>query len=96
MSRSFKTTPVQKQQAHEFLRQSKITFSVEIVVELDKSIFHPQAIAPQNFFCVKTIPSPFICKEKHYKFDRYTKNTAGYFVFYNPHSGLSYTYPLQF
>ena len=94
ISKSYKITPVQKQRAHDLLKQSKITFSVEIVVEQDKLIFHPQAAAPP-IFRVKTNPSPFICQEIHYKFDRYTKNTAGYFVFYNPHSGLSYTCPLQ-
>ena len=93
-SKSYKITPVQKQRAHDLLNQSKITFSVEIIVEQDKLIFHPQAAAPPIFW-VKTNPSPFICQEIHYKFDIYTKNTAGYFVFYNPHSGLSYTYPLQ-
>ena len=94
ISKSYKITPVQKQRAHDLLKQSKITFSVEIVVEQDKLIFHPQAAAPP-IFRVKTNPSPFICQEIHYKFDRYTKNTAGYFVFYIPHSGLSYTCPLQ-
>ena len=64
-----KKTPVQKQRPHELLKQSKITFSVEIVVEQEKLIFHPQTAAPR----VKTNPSPFICHEIHYKFDRYTK-----------------------
>ena len=40
-SKSYKTTPVQKQRAHELLKQSMITFSVEIVVEQDKLIFNP-------------------------------------------------------
>ena len=90
-SKSYKKTPVQKQRAQELLKQSKITFSVEISVEQDKFIFHPQAAAPP----IKTNPSPFICQKYHYKVDRYTKNTAGFFVFYNPHSGLSYTCSLQ-
>ena len=77
---------VQKQQAHGLLKQSKITFSVEIIVEQDKLFFHTQAAAPPIFW-VKTNPSPFINREIHYKFDIYTKNTAGHFVFYNPHSG---------
>ena len=85
---SHKKTPVQKQRAHELLKQSMITFSDETVVEQDKLIFNPQAAAPP-IFRVKTNPSTFICQEIHYKFDRNTKNTAGYFVFYNPHSGLS-------
>ena len=84
ISKSNKITPVQKQRAHELLKQSKITFSVEIVVEQVKLIFHPKAAAPP-IFRVKTNPSPFNCQEIHY---RYTKNTARYFVFYNPHSGL--------
>ena len=71
-----------------------MTFSVEIIVEQDKLIFHPQAAA-SLFFRVQTNPSPFICQEIRYNFDRYTKNTAGYFVFYSSHSGLSYTCPLQ-
>ena len=94
ISKSYKTTPVEKQRAHELLKQSKILFSDEIIDEQDKLIFHPQKAAPP-IFRVKTNPSPFICQEKHYKFDRYKKTTAGYFVFYNPHSGLSYTCPLQ-
>ena len=89
-----KITPVQKQRAHELLKQSKITFSVEIVVKQDKLIFYPEAAAPL-ILRVKTNPSPFICQEIHYKFDRYKKNTAGYFVLYYPHSGLSYTCPPQ-
>ena len=93
-SNSYKITPVQKQQAHEICKQSKITFSVEIVVEQDKLIVHPRAAAPP-IFRVKTNPSPFICQEILYNFDRYTKNTTGYFAFYNPHSGLSYTCSLQ-
>ena len=80
-------TPVQKQRAHELLKQSKITFSGGKIVDKDKLIFHPQAAAPP-IFRVKTNPSPFICQEIHYEFYRYTKNTEGYFVFYNPHSGL--------
>ena len=67
-----KKAPVQKQRAHELLKQSKITFSVEIVVEQDKVVFHPLAAAPP-ILRVKTKPSPFICPEIHYKFDRYTK-----------------------
>ena len=94
ISKFYKITPVQKQRAHELLKQSKIIFSVEIVVEQDKLIFHPQAAAPP-IFRVKTNPSPFICQEIHYKLDRYTKNIACYFVFYNPHSGFTYTSPLQ-
>ena len=94
ISKSYKITPVQKQRAHELLKQSKITFSVEIIVEQDKLIFHPQAAA-LPIVRAKTNPSPFICQEIHYKFDGFTKNTAGYFVFCNPHSGLSYTFPLQ-
>ena len=92
--KSHKMTLVQKHRAQELLKQSKITFSVEIVVEKNKLIFHSQVEAPP-IFRVKTNPSLFICQERHYKFDRYTKNTAGYFVFYSPHSGLSYTFPLQ-
>ena len=94
ISKSYKITPVQKQRTHELLKHSNINFSVEIVVEQDKSIFRPQAAAPPSFR-VKTNPSPFICQEIHYKFDRHTKNTAGYFVFYNTHAGLPYTCPLQ-
>ena len=72
VSKSYKITPVQKQRTHELLKQSKNTFSVEIVVEQDKLIFHPQAVAPP-IFRVKTNPSAIVCKEIHYKFDRYTK-----------------------
>ena len=49
VSKSYKITPVQKQRAHNLLKQSKITFSVEIVLEQDKLIFHPQAAAPPIF-----------------------------------------------
>ena len=70
--KSYKITPVQKQRAHKLLKHSKITLSVEIDVEQDKLIFHPQAAAPP-----RVNPSPFICQKIHYKFDRYTKNTAG-------------------
>ena len=56
---SYKITPVQKQRAHELLKQSKITFSVEKVVEQDKLTFHPQAAAPP-ILRVKKYPSPFI------------------------------------
>ena len=80
ITKSYKTTPVQKQRAHQFLKQSKITFSVEITAEQDKLIFHPEAAAPP-LFRLKTNPSHFICQEIHCKFDRYTKNTAGYFCF---------------
>ena len=38
-----------------------------------------------------TIPTPFICTEFIYTFDRYTKQTLGFATFYNPHTGLSYT-----
>ena len=88
ISKSYKITPVQKQRSHDLLKQSKITLSVEIVMEQDKLIFHPQAAAPP-IFRVKTNPSTFICQEIHYKFDRYTKDTAGYLFLCNPHSGLS-------
>ena len=71
-SKSYKIKPVQKQRAHELLKQSKITFSVEIIVEQDKLLFQPQAAAPP-IFRVKINPSPFFCQEIHYKFDRYTK-----------------------
>ena len=94
ISKSYKVTPVHKQRAHELLEQSKITFSVEMVVEQDKLIFHPQAAEPP-IFMVKTNSSLFICQAIHYKFDRYAKHTAGYFVSYNPHSGLSYICPLK-
>ena len=43
-----RTTPVQKQRALELLKQSKITFSVEIIVEQDKIIFHPLAAVPHR------------------------------------------------
>ena len=79
ISKSYKIIPVQKQRAHNLLKQSKITFSGEIVVEQFKLIFHPQAAAPP-ISRVKTNPSPFICQEIHYKFDRYTKNTARCFL----------------
>ena len=94
ISKSYKRTPVQKQTAQQLLKESKITFSIEIVVDQDKLIFHPQASAPP-IFRVKTNPSPFNCHGIPYKFDSYTKNTEGFFVFYNPDSGLSYTCPLQ-
>ena len=93
VSKTYKITTVRKHSAHKLLKQSKITFSVEIVVEQDKLIFHTQAAAP-TIFRAKTNPSPFNCQEYTiYLID--TKNTAGYFVFYNTHSGLSYTCPLQ-
>ena len=60
ISKSYKITPVQKQRGHDLLKQLKITFSVEIVVEQDKLIFHPQTAAPP-IFRIKTNPSPFIC-----------------------------------
>ena len=77
------------------LKKSEINFSVEIVVERDKLIFQQQAAAAL-IFRVETNPSTFICQELHNNFDTYTENTAGYFASYNPCSGLSYTYPLQF
>ena len=42
ISKPYKITPVQKKRPHHLLKQSKITFSFEIVVEQDKLIFHPQ------------------------------------------------------
>ena len=39
ISKSYKITPAQKHRAHELLKQSKITFSVEIVVEPNNSFF---------------------------------------------------------
>ena len=72
ISKSYNITPVQKR-AHDLLKQSEITFSVKIVVEQDKMFFHTQAAA-QPFLRVKNNTSPFICQEKHYKLDRYTKN----------------------
>ena len=51
-------TPVQKQRAHDIFKQSKITFSVEIIVEQDKLIFHPQAAAPP-FFRVQKFDAKF-------------------------------------
>ena len=103
ISQSHKITSVQKQRADELLKQSKITFSVE-TFSVENYIlcccrtrwtYFPTASCSTTYFRVKTNPSPFICQEIRYKFDRYTKNTAGYFVFYNPQSGLSYTCPLQ-
>ena len=38
-----------------------MTFFVDIIVEQDKLIFHPQAAAPPIFW-VKTNPSFFICR----------------------------------
>ena len=73
ITKSCKITPVQKQRAHDLLKQPQITFSVKIVVEQDKLIFHTHAASPP-IFRVERNPSPFICQEKHYKFDRYTKN----------------------
>ena len=75
ISKSYKITLVQKQRAHELLKQSKITFSVEITVEQDKLVSHQQSAAP-HIFRVKKNPSPLICQEISYKFDRYTKNTV--------------------
>ena len=49
ISKSYKITPVQKLRTYKLLKQSKIIFSVEIVVEQDKLIFHPQAAAPPIF-----------------------------------------------
>ena len=49
--KSYKITPVQRQRAHEILKQSKITFSVEIIVGQDNLIFPPQAAAPPVFLC---------------------------------------------
>ena len=77
---SYKITLLQTQRAHDLLKQSDFTFSVEMVFERSKLVIHPQAAA-QLIFRVKRIPSPFICQEIHYKLDRYTKNNAGYFVF---------------
>ena len=87
-SKSYKITTVQEQREHDLVKQSKITFSVEIVVDQDK-FFSPKSCST-SYFRVKTIPSPFIYQEIHYKLDRYTKNAAGNFVCYNPHSGLSH------
>ena len=77
-------------------KHSNISFSVEIIVEQDKLICQPRAAVPP-IFRVKINPLPFICHhpEIPYKFDRYTKNAAGCFVFYNPHSGVSHTCPLK-
>ena len=36
LSKSYKITPIRKQRAHDLLKQSKITFSVENVVKQDK------------------------------------------------------------
>ena len=46
ISKSYKIIPGQKERALEFLKQSKITFLAEILVEQDKLIFHPQAAEP--------------------------------------------------
>ena len=64
-----KITHIQNQRAHELLKQSKITFSVEIVVEQDKVILHPQAATPP-IFRVRTNQSTFACQEINHKFDR--------------------------
>ena len=54
-TKSYKITPVQKQRARNLLKISKISFTVEIVVEQNKLIFHQQAAAPSNFKVKKTI-----------------------------------------
>ena len=61
ISKLYKITPVQKR-ALELLKQSKITFSVEIVVEQDKLIFHPKAAAPP-IFRVKLTHHPLFFKK---------------------------------
>ena len=81
INKSNKITLVQQQSGHDLLNESKISFSDEIAVEHDKLFFHPQAPAPP-VFRVNTNPSPFICPEIHYKFDRYTEQTAGFFVLF--------------
>ena len=50
ISKYCKITPVQKQRAHELLKQSEITFSVEIIVKQDKLIFHPQVESKQMHY----------------------------------------------
>ena len=66
----------------ELLFQSTIRYS---------TIFnHPfHATKPSNL--TRTTPPPFICTEFIYKFDRYTQQTLGFALFYNPLTGLTYT-----
>ena len=55
------------------------------------TIFNHPFHATTPSIVTTTIPAPFICIEFINKFDRYTKQTLGFAIFYNPHTGLSYT-----
>ena len=74
----------------QILTQDNLTLKFEITVRLHILIHHPLPLVPPNLTS-HSLPPPFLTTEIIYKYDRNTKKTIGYFTFYNPYSGLSYT-----
>ena len=75
----------------QILQQSSLTLKFELIVRLKIIVQHPLPLYPPNI-SAQSLPPPFITTEIKYKYDRYTKKTIGYINFYNPYSGLSYTF----
>ena len=75
----------------QILRQDNLTLKFEITVKFKNLVLYPLSLAPPNITAQGLTPS-FITTKIIYKYDRYTKKTLGYITFYNPYSGLSYTY----
>ena len=74
----------------QILQQNSLTLKFEITVRSNNNVQHPFPLAPSNIPAQSLIP-PFITTEIKNKYDRYTKKTIGYIIFYNPYSGFSYT-----
>ena len=75
----------------QILQQNSLQIKFEIMIKLNNIVQHPCLLNPPNI-TAQSLPPPFITTEVIYKYDRYTKKTIGYITFYNPYSGLSYTF----
>ena len=71
----------------QLLQRNSLQLKFEITVRLNNIVQHPFPLSPPNI-TAQSLPPPFITTEVLYKYDRYIKNTIGYFTFYNPYSGF--------
>ena len=75
----------------QILQQNILQLKFEITIKFNNIVQHHYPLNPPNI-TAQSLPPPFITTEVIYKYDRNTKNKIAYITFYNPYSGLLYTY----
>ena len=91
LTNTLSLTHRQRNAALNVLATLSLEFKFNTTIKYDTVFNHPfHATTPS--VVTSTLPAPFICIDFIYKFDRYTKQTLGFAIFYKPHTGLSYTF----